>query len=315
MLRYLIVLLDDSSASFCHYTTATREAHLMSLDVLEKSIRWAMTENLMIQFVYPAYELPAEWKETIESIDHVKIKPSTAENSADADVVVFDRMENIDPPMLTSDKSIVVRTSINAFFEKYGLLDKVFPHVGRVNVVFTDVESFSDEEAVTYREVLSQMAAMVKREYLDNHPVQFNLLTDRMMLTEMNNCGAGDSSVTLAPDGQFYICPAFYYSKEGNLAVGDLASGPKIPNQQLYKRQYAPICRRCDAFQCHRCIWLNRRTTLEVNTPSHQQCVMSHIERNATRSLLLSIREEGEFLPETEIKEINYLDPFEIIVR
>ena len=43
----------------------------MSLDVLKKSIRWAMTENLMIQFVYPAYELPAEWKETIESIDHV----------------------------------------------------------------------------------------------------------------------------------------------------------------------------------------------------------------------------------------------------
>ncbi len=315
MLRYLIVVLDDTSTSFCHYTTGTHQSRLIPLDVLEKSIRWAMTENLMIQFVYPAYELPTEWNETIESIDHVKIKPSTAENTTDADVMVFDKMEDVEPSEMIRDKSIVIRTSINAFFQKYELLNKVFPHVGRVNVVFTDVESFSDENVVTYREVLSQMAAMVKIEFLNNHPVQFNLLTDRMMLTEMNNCGAGDSSITLAPDGQFYICPAFYYSREGTLAVGDLTTGPKIPNQQLYKLQYAPICRRCDAFQCHRCIWLNHRITLEVNTPSHQQCVMSHVERNAARSLLLSIREEGMFLPETEIKEIDYLDPFEIIGR
>ena len=315
MLRYLIVLLDDTSTSFCHYTTTTHEGHLMPLDVLEKSIRWAMTENLMIQFVYPAYELPSEWNEAIESIDHVKIKPSTAVGVTDADVIVFNRIEDVDSSILTRDKSIVVRTSINAFFQNYELLNNVFPNVERVNVAFTDVESFSDDIVGAYREVLSQMAVMVKKEYMNNHPVQINLLTDRMMLKEMNNCGAGDTSITLAPDGQFYICPAFYYSRETDSAVGDLATGPKIPNQRLYKPQYAPICRRCDAFQCHRCIWLNRLTTLEVNTPSHQQCVMSHIERNAARSLLLSIREEGEFLPDTEINEIDYLDPFETIGR
>ena len=174
---------------------------------------------------------------------------------------------------------------------------------------------FSDEDVDTYRDVLSQMAAMVKREYLEGHPIQFNLLTDRMMLTEMNNCGAGDSAITLAPDGHFYICPSFYYDRDDRFDVGNLATGLKIPNQQLYKLQYAPICRRCDAFQCHRCVWLNRRTTLEVNTPSHQQCVVSHIERNASRALLQSIREEGEFLPDTEIEEINHLDPFEIVTK
>lgn len=315
MLRYLIVVLDDTSTSFCHYPIGTRQSRLMPLDVLEKSIRWAMIENLMIQFVYPAYELPTEWKEAIESIDHVKIKPSTAENTIDADVIVFDKIEDVEPSEMIRDKSIVIRTSINAFFHKYEHLNKVFPHVGRVNVVFTDVESFSDEDVDTYRDVLSQMAAMVKREYLEGHPMQFNLLTDRMMLTEMNNCGAGDSAITLAPDGHFYICPSFYYDRDDRFDVGNLATGLKIPNQQLYKLQYAPICRRCDAFQCHRCVWLNRRTTLEVNTPSHQQCVVSHIERNASRALLQSIREEGEFLPDTEIEEINHLDPFEIVTK
>lgn len=289
----------------------------MPLDMLSRSIRWAMTENLMIQFVYPAYELPNEWKEVIESIDHVKIKPSTAENTTDADVMVFDKMDDVDTSKLARDKSVVVSTSFKAFLQGYERLDQVFPLVERINVAFTDVDSFSDEDTGVYREALSRLSDMVKKEYLGNHPVQFNLLTDRMMLTEMNNCGAGDSSVTLAPDGRFYVCPAFYDEADaiGNHVVGDLATGLKIPNQQLYKLQYAPICRKCDAFQCHRCIWLNRRTTLEVNTPSHQQCVMSHIERNASRRLLQSIREEGEFLPETEIKEIDYLDPFEIIGR
>ncbi len=315
MLKYLIIQLDDSSTSFCHYPAGNCQARLMPLDVLLSAIRWAMTENLMVQFVYPAYELPAEWNEAIESVDHVKIKPSTAGSVVDADVVVFDKIEDIDHSMLSRDKSIVVRTSLVAFFQNHGLLAKVLPYVERVNVAFLDVESFSEENMEAYREALSRLADAVKREYLDNHPVQLNLLTDRMMLTEMNNCGAGDSTITLAPDGRFYVCPAFYAGGAGNRAVGDLVGGVNIPNQRLYLLRYAPICRICDAFQCHRCIWLNERTTLEVNTPSHQQCLMAHIERNASRSLLLSIREAGEFLPETEIKEIDYLDPFDIIKR
>ena len=52
--------------------------------------------------------------------------------------------------------------------------------------------------------------------------------------------------------------------------------------------------------------------TYEVNTPSHEQCVVAHLERNASRKLLNSIRKHGSFLTEQEgIKEIDYIDPFE----
>ena len=123
------------------------------------------------------------------------------------------------------------------------------------------------------------------------------------------------SQFALAPNGKFYICPAFYQEDEEN-NVGDLAHGLKIPNPQLYQLEYAPICRRCDAYQCKRCIWLNRKTTLEVNTPSREQCVTAHLERNASRQLLAAIRQaHKDFLPDTDIKEIDYLDPFEICRR
>ena len=131
-----------------------------------------------------------------------------------------------------------------------------------------------------------------------------------MMLKEMNNCGAGDTTITLAPNGKFYICPAFYYEDE-NDSIGDLEYGLDIKNKQLYKLDHAPICRHCDAYQCKRCIWLNHKMTLEVNTPSHEQCAVAHMERNVSRMLLKNIRMHGEFLTETEIKEIDYIDPFD----
>ena len=118
----------------------------------------------------------------------------------------------------------------------------------------------------------------------------------------MNNCNAGWESITLAPDGKFYICPAFYQDNLGD--VGDLKNGINIPNPQLYRLDHAPICSHCDAYQCRRCIWLNLKTTLEVNTPSHEQCVVSHLERNASRII------NSENIP-----EINYLDPFDIIEK
>lgn len=150
---------------------------------------------------------------------------------------------------------------------------------------------------------------------------QLNLLTDRMMLDGMNNCNAGSDSITLAPDGRFYVCPAFYLAADdedyglgkSKVSVGSLASGLDIKNPQLYKLSHAPLCRNCDAYQCKRCVWLNRKTTYEVNTPSHEQCVVAHLERNASRALLMDIRKHGTFLPEKKgIKEISYLDPFDV---
>ena len=98
-----------------------------------------------------------------------------------------------------------------------------------------------------------------------------------------------------------------------SFSVGNIEDGLDIKNPQLYRLDHAPICRNCDAYQCKRCIWLNRATTCEVNIPSHEQCVVAHLERNASRVLLNNIRKHGRFLPEKgEIKEIEYLDPFEI---
>ena len=184
-------------------------------------------------------------------------------------------------------------------------------HVARLNVVIKDIETFTDADFAKYKAFLEEVAAKIELMYVKGKAPQFNLLTDRLMLKQMNNCGAGDTTITLAPNGKFYICPAFYYEDE-NDDVGDLEHGLDIKNKQLYQLGHAPICRHCDAWQCKRCIWLNRKTTLEVNTPSHEQCVVAHLERNASRLLLQNIRKHGSFLAEQEdIPELDYIDPFD----
>lgn len=310
MIQYIVILLDDTSTSFCHYTNEKADRRLIPLQTLKDGICYAMKENLNIQFVYPNYKLPKEYLAAIDSIDHTDIYP--AEMSDNADVVVFDSLIAAKDYVFKEEVAYLIRTDKVSLFNEYKIIGEILDKVTRLNIVITDIETFTEDDFMAYKSLLSNLAERVEQIYVSGKSPQLNLLTDRIMLEKMNNCGAGDTSVTLAPDGKFYVCPAFYLSADG-YTIGDLVNGLEIKNSQLYRLDHAPLCRRCDAWQCKRCIWMNRKTTLEVNTPSHEQCVVAHLERNASRKLLIDIRKHGKFMSGSEdIKEIDYLDPFDV---
>lgn len=310
MLQYLIILLDDTSTSYCHYTNVKKERRLIDLEILRAGVLFAMKENLSIQFIYPDYELPEEYQKTIESIDHTKISPVQVDN--DADVYIVEGCRELYDIDFHQDRTYVLRTSKVDLFENYKYVVNILGKVFRLNIVITDIETFSDRDFTEYESKLQLFSDEIEQYFLEGKSPQLNVLTDRIMLNQMNNCGAGESCITLAPDGKFYVCPAFYQDIQMG-DIGELAIGMIIKNQQLYRLDHAPLCRTCDAFQCRRCIWLNWKTTLEVNTPSHEQCVVAHLERNASRALLNKIRKYKTFLPiQEKIEEISYLDPFDV---
>lgn len=301
MLQYLVILLDDISVSYCHCDNPYTERHLISIEDLRAGILFAMKQNLMIQFVYPDYDLPKEYLEVIDTIDHHDIVPYPHKG----DVVVLNNISCLNEMTEFSDSVYVLRSKKDELFGNKEIIAKSLPLVKRLNIVITDVDSMKDSDMNTYTSVLDDWAEVLKATYLDGRSPQFNLLTDRMMLNQPNHCNAGIENITLAPNGKYYLCPAFYYSNpEENI------NPQEIPNQQLLRLDHAPLCRHCDAFQCRRCIWLNRKTTLEYNTPSHEQCIVAHTERNAARKLLYAIREHAIFMPEIDIKNISYIDPF-----
>ena len=350
MLQYLVIILDDTSVAYCHADNPLKEKRLMPIETLKKGILFGMKHNLMIQYVFPDYALPEEYASVIESIDNVKIypvgcKPVTGiEDGNEADVAVANvaffvpKKEKDDATISETEmatmkmatmkatmKNLVLRLTFSEMLKQKDEIAKLFASEARINLCITDVEKFTDEQIEAYKQVLTEWSATLLELYKQGWSPQFNLLTDRMQLEKMHNCEAGVSNITLAPNGKFYLCPAFYYDERTKVdnqlnhhqptsdnSVGDLEKGLDIPNLQLLKLDHAPLCRNCDAYQCRRCIWLNRKLTWDNNTPSHQQCVTAHIERNASRDLLNDIRKVGEFMPNIDIKGIGYLDPFEV---
>ena len=175
-----------------------------------------MKENLNVQFVYPDYALPAEYETIVESIDHVKIVSSHCESSdlkKAADIVVFNGWDDMENFAWNSEKAYVLRTPKAELFERCDTLKTLLGKAGRLNVVITDVETFTETDFEKYKRVLASLSESIEKRYIDGQAPQLNVLTDRMMLEAMNNCNAGDEVITLAPDGRFYVCPAFYYEQ------------------------------------------------------------------------------------------------------
>lgn len=315
MIKYLIVQLDDTSVSFCHYTNNSTERNLIPLETLKMSVLWGMKENVIFQFLYPDYELPEEYKRVIESVYRADIISSENQDiilKREADVVVLESWQNLDEDGLGENVAYIIRAPFKELFAHLDAIKKLIELTDRITIVPLDVENYKDSMNEDYSTFLDSVAEAVKTQYVNGHSVQLNILTDQILLDKMNNCNAGWESITLAPDGKYYVCPAFYLYKDG-YSIGDVESGPDIKNPQLYKLNKAPLCRSCDAWQCKRCIWLNRKMTLEVNTPSHEQCVIAHLERNASARLLKNISENGVFRSYKEINEKKRLDPFEEI--
>lgn len=309
-MQYLVILLDDTSVAYCHADNPLKERRLMPLDTLRKAIRFGMKQNLMIQYIYPDYDLPEEYNTLIESIDHVKIG---------RDVRVYNGV-----PASVAGKNVVLRLTIGEFIAGQYDIAALLPQVERLNICLTDIATFRDEQAEDYKKALETLNAVLANLYKKENPTQVNMLTDRLVLTEMHNCEAGIGNITVAPNGKFYLCPAFYYdeqmgisnrmnhsTKDASRSEGDLDGGLQIPNKQLLELDHAPLCRKCDAYHCHRCIWLNDRLTMDANTPSHQQCVLAHLERNASRDLQQRLIADG-FRFEHDIPAITYLDPFDV---
>ena len=309
MLKYLVILLDDTSIAFCHANNPLTLRSLMPLDVLKKAIVFGMKENLMIQYVMPSDKLPDEYYPVLESIDNIKIG---------VDVIVYDFI-----PDIADGRQIVLRIPFQTFINEVHRLVPLMKTTERISVCYTNIEEFSDDYIPLYTNALRVLVPfIVNADSIENERVSdLNLLTDRLQLTKMNNCGAGIDTITIAPNGMFYICPAFYYDEmtgidnklnhinpSSSFSVGSIHEGLSIPNRHLYQIKYSPLCRTCDAFHCNRCVWLSQKLTWEVNTPSHQQCVMSHVERSVAREIAISLKQKG--ISTVDIPQIDYLDPF-----
>ncbi|MDJ0764512.1 MAG: CXXX repeat peptide maturase [Myxococcota bacterium] len=205
---------------------------------------------------------------------------------------------------------VILRCSRQTIHRLFDIWKEISRHVYRVVLIWTDIPSWEERDLDVYQQALNRLSKDIFGRYKNGERIELNIITDRLGLRGPVHCNAGQDHLTVGPDGKLYICPGFYFS--GAQSVGSLETGPEIPNLSLYSLDRSPVCMICDAYHCRRCIFLNSQTTLEVNTPSWQQCRISHIEREAAASLGRKFIKTKVFKKAVPMPDIDYLDPMEV---
>lgn len=314
-IKYLIVLLSSRAPSICHYSIKKEDEETITTDILDDTFAFAFKENASIHYVFPDERLSEALEKRISQVDGVRISSSESYYKDSSDIIVYDTVDS-----LVKETSFIEYAVLSITPQVISELKRINTDVlslfGRIVFSFRDFGSFSLTVAhETYKPVLDYLSNTIIKWWSQGGKTQISVLTDLLFTSSHLDCKAGIDHVTVSPHGHIYICPGFYSDASDDF-IGDIHTGFCIPNQELLALDHAPICRKCDAFQCKRCLWLNRHMTREINTPSKEQCVISHIERNCTREMLSRLRiiDEG-FLPHKTIPEIDHLDPLDILLR
>jgi len=241
----------------------------------------------------------------------VKIIPMSRKAAYEGGILVFEA--NVDSPdALDNDlsRNLILRVDKHNLRGLGKLVQLLVGKFKRLNLHLIGTEYFTEADLAVYEAELGLISRLLAEKYMAGVEIEVNVLTDRMLLQSMNNCDAGVQHITVAPNNKCYICPGFYYDDENN-ALGDFAESPDllIENRQLLTLPSASICSRCDAFQCKRCLYLNQKTTMEINIPAREQCVISHIERDIAGELLTALDSIQPFQTLPPVPTLPYRDP------
>lgn len=316
MIHYLIVILEHNAVPFCSYETIPAEANaLIPLETLQEAVTHAIRNRMSMSFLYGRTPLPETYHELIESVEHVKIMPPEMATCSEEAVPVIDACSHgsMVLPGASRTRNVILRIgsgSIDLLGQLAGTLRGRFR---RLNIILVDTGNLTAPLFERYEKQLHIVREYLEEEYLGGSMPEVSVITDRPFLVNMNNCNAGIEHLTCAPDGKLYVCPAFYYHRP-ETSLGTLDKLREYRHSNLLELSRAPICRNCDAYHCKRCIFLNGSLTLELNTPSSQQCVASHLEREVSRVFLENI---SDCLPEcakpAPIPALDYQDPLTLI--
>ncbi|MBN2441267.1 MAG: CXXX repeat peptide maturase [Spirochaetales bacterium] len=318
MLKYLIALINKQAPSFCYYKNETAQSdtpELMPMETLKNVITFAQSQNLSINFLGISSSLPKKYIEEINSYEnHAKFISITEEGDESNSIFILDsHQKDIIKDLKDSAlRNIILRLEKKHINDFLPIVQSLLIKCKRLNLCLLDVYEYDQDDLKSYKSQLDDLGKILVSEYKAGHPIEFNFLSDRILLKGMNNCNAGIEHITVGPNGNFYICPGFY-EKEKQNSVGNLTEGLHILNKQLLEIGHAPICSICDAYHCKRCIYLNKKSTLEVNTPSYQQCATSHLERDTSRIMLTELKEVEPFNEMDPIEELDYIDPLLVL--
>ncbi len=312
---FMYFILSSDSVNYCKFMSASTKKHMKPEDLLrgleyayenfyqpvfvhsDDSEEWI--NNLMKSEKYGA-ALSFELKRHI--IKHIKKYNKKHTNNN----VIYVIDDNSDKPIENVNATIILNVNSNSICNLAKMSKEILPFTSRININIIGLNNGFDLEE--YEKQLKILCEILYDYLSKGEQKEIRQLTDRIFVKKMNNCFAGEKNISFAPDGEFYLCPAFYFDKNVNVDINKSKGLTYIYN--------SPGCDNCDAYQCERCIYKNYVVTGELNTSSKIQCIVSHLERKYSKELLEKLKKgnisgyDNFFIP-----DIDYNDPVEKLFK
>ena len=311
--KELIFILDDDYSSYCSYnnTKSVGEKYMRTDEIL-RGLEFAEKEFMHPIFIHSKNIREEHLKDyrDIEITHYIPIEAFRKEMPFyDYQIIVdYSTLNLVD--MIPNQDSIIFNIEEKQMNQFARAIQILLEKSDRINVNFLDLTEKFDYEI--YERQLEKCNERLKEIYLQTGKLkEINVITDILFIKKHEGCPAGNTSIALAPDGRFYICPAFYSQKMQS--IGNIENGVEIKNQELYTPQYMPLCNMCDAYQCENCKYLNYMNTNEINVSPSFQCKKAIVEKKAAESLCLVLKDSISFL--NIPKNNGDVDPINVLLN
>mgnify|MGYP004514410499 FL=1 len=251
-LKYLKILLSDAQPPHCAYANNLSENFKMGEDIIDRAIDFCYKHFLIPIFI-------GDKKIDIDENDNILFRISSGKYLSRKDVYIFDPEKENDN--VTAQNAIIVvnKSNIKRLFNAILLLST---QVNRINIFIQDLDEWEEHDVDNYSIILDEIINSQKN--IVSKPV-LNIFSN-----SEQRCGAGVTSITLAPDGNFYLCPAFYYNNMKNHIIGSIYDDPfkYKPMSTLKANSFYQELEGCNHLLTS-CIFNNYVTTGEMNIPSY----------------------------------------------
>lgn len=283
--------------------------------LLEEAAGFARDRQLRLLLLSgPETAFASEYLEAVRDSDAVWLVPWGSPIPPDTEAVYVANLDELETEC-NATPLVTVRYDWRNLPQLIRHVRRLVAHgVTRVSLVMTDIDALEEGALGDLESQLKELADGCVELYKRGSIVEVDILTDRLLLKEMRNCGAGEKHLTLSPAGEVWACPMFFLKNAADFCYGCFSAQFRLPrkNLELLGFNRAPICQACDAYQCRRCVYLNWEMTKEACVPPRIQCLAANTMRNVSRHLYQRLKEEELFRADLEpIPELKFLDPFD----
>jgi len=248
----------------------------LNLDVVSEVLGKAADRGWQCTIVADRKGVPDRLRQRLDASKHRIVVPADHEGETCGMMdVVFD-CKQVSLGGGPSQGTAILRVSQEDVGRLGHCVIELLNRYAAVSIKHPDLLKYTKEDFQSYKEQLEEIGGWLLSKGASWSEFSVDVLMNGFG-REIKECGAGETSLAVGPDGSLYFCPAAFRS--GSDPCGHVSKGVDIANRQLFTREYALPCRdKCGAVHCSRCVFLNKLATYEFCVPAKNACKLAHTE-------------------------------------